>query len=96
MTLNVGNMDSGHSGATQTVEEGRCSNTSAEGPVPAVSGSNLPVMLVGSCTSGSSSARQSPKVCVTPASASHVLLQRNSLSPSIPRKIMSKNNNNTS
>ncbi|XP_023310622.1 NGFI-A-binding protein homolog [Anoplophora glabripennis] len=94
MTLDAGNMDSGHPGA---VDEGRSSNASAEGPVPAVSGSNLPVMLVGNCASGSSSARQSPKVCVTPASASasHVLLQRNSLSPSVPRKIMSKNNNNT-
>lgn len=48
----------------------------------------LPVMLVGNCAS----ARQSPKVCVPPPS----LLQRNSASPSVPRKIMSKNHNNTS
>lgn len=84
------------SGANQSVDEGRLSNASAEVPIPAVSGSNLPVMLVGNCTSGSSSVRQSPKVCMTPASASHVLFQQNSLSPSVPRKIMSKNNNNTS
>ncbi|XP_049822795.1 NGFI-A-binding protein homolog isoform X3 [Aethina tumida] len=54
------------------------------------------------CASSSSSARQSPKVCITPGSSSSsmtasnaILLQRNSLSPSVPRKIISKNNNNT-
>ncbi|XP_072402902.1 NGFI-A-binding protein homolog [Diabrotica undecimpunctata] len=74
------------------------SSSEENGTVPAPSSStsgssNVPVVL-GNCASGSSSARtHSPKVCVTPGS--QILLQRNSLSPNVPRKVMSKNNNNT-
>lgn len=63
-----------------------------------VSNSNpLNVPLVsGLCNSGNLSARHSPKVSVTPASQLMVHGNSSSLPPSAPRKIMSKNNNNTS
>ncbi|XP_057669378.1 NGFI-A-binding protein homolog [Diorhabda carinulata] len=68
-------------------------NGNVPAPISSSSGNtNVPVVL-GNCASGSLSARHSPKVCVTPAS--QILLQRNSLSPNVPRKVMSKNNNNT-
>lgn len=52
-------------------------------------------VILGNCNSGNVSARQSPKVSVTPAS--QLIIQGNpALSPTISRKIMSKNNNNTS
>ncbi|KAG5895998.1 hypothetical protein JTB14_007566 [Gonioctena quinquepunctata] len=82
MTLKDKNMD-GLSTTNQTGDES---------PVPASSSGSNPPVISGNCASGASSARQSPKVCVTP---SQILLQRNSLSPSVPRKVMSKNNNNT-
>ncbi|CAH1153301.1 unnamed protein product [Phaedon cochleariae] len=69
--------------------DGTQNGQESDGP-GAVVPANFPGVL-GNCT-GSSSARQSPKVCVT---ASQIVLQRNSISPSLPRKIMSKNNNNT-
>lgn len=54
--------------------------------------STIPVSIV-NC----SSARQSPKI-PTPivTSPSSIIHHRNSASPSMPRKIMSKNTNNTS
>ncbi|CAG9855330.1 unnamed protein product [Phyllotreta striolata] len=55
-------------------------------PAPSSSSSNVSVML-GNCAS----ARQSTKVCATPSQVG----QRNSISPNVFRKVMSKNNNNT-
>ncbi|XP_050314591.1 NGFI-A-binding protein homolog isoform X2 [Anthonomus grandis grandis] len=73
-------------------EEDRLSNASAEtsNPPPVISGN---LSLNYGASAASSSARQSPKV-LTPHS--QVLLPlRNSVSPSVPRKIMGKNHNNT-
>ncbi|XP_076262487.1 NGFI-A-binding protein homolog isoform X3 [Rhynchophorus ferrugineus] len=69
---------------SNSVEDERHSNVSAETSNPAISASNLPVSY--SASVASSSARQSPKI---------LLPVRNSISPSVPRKIMGKNHNNT-
>lgn len=70
-------------------EDDRHSNASAEALNPPVTTSS-PISGF-SVSVASSSARQSPKVL-----PSQVLLPlRNSISPSLPRKIMGKNHNNT-
>ncbi|CAH0561987.1 unnamed protein product [Brassicogethes aeneus] len=85
----VCDMDNQHSNHTNDDSQ---RSHSAE-PINTVSGNSV---VSGNCASGSISARQSPKICAPPMTASNaILLQRNSLSPSVPRKVMSKNNNNT-
>ncbi|XP_060537237.1 NGFI-A-binding protein homolog isoform X2 [Cylas formicarius] len=84
--------------SNSSIEDGRISNASAENsnpPVPAISSTD--VMENCGSTSASSSARQSPKVIPSTSSAQIFLHphQRNSISPSTPKKIISKNYNNT-
>ncbi|XP_030756101.1 NGFI-A-binding protein homolog isoform X2 [Sitophilus oryzae] len=73
-------------------DDERHSNASAETSNPAITGSNLSLPCSYSASvAPTSSARESPKVA-----PSQVLMPvRNSSSPSVPRKIMSKNKNNT-
>ncbi|XP_019764929.2 NGFI-A-binding protein homolog isoform X1 [Dendroctonus ponderosae] len=74
---------------SNSADDDRHSNASAETANPPVSSSNLSLNY--SASVASSSARQSPKVL-----PSQILLPlRNSISPSVPRKIMGKNHNNT-
>lgn len=74
------------------VSDMELSNVNGEETRSSSVGSGIVSVAVANC----SSARQSPKVTVsmTP-SPSALLFQRNSASPSVPRKITGKNHNNT-
>ena len=71
--------------STGNNEDGRAS---AE-PAGAASGT---ILSGGNCAN----ARQSPKVCVPTPTPNLTVAHRNSTSPSLPKKIMSRNHNNTS
>lgn len=89
MDLPPNNTPNSNCTQTSNSEDDRHSNASAETVNPPASVSNIPGSYTASVAS--SSARQSPKVL-----PSQMLLPlRNSISPSVPRKIMGKNHNKT-
>lgn len=71
------------------VSEMESGNVNSGEDVRSLNTGTLPIGNSNNC----SSARQSPKI--TTPSPSALLLQRNTASPSLPKKIMSKNHNNT-
>ncbi|KAL1492497.1 hypothetical protein ABEB36_010743 [Hypothenemus hampei] len=86
---NTSNSNSTQVSNSNSLEDDRHSNASVETVNPQVSSANLSGNY--SASVSNSSARQSPKVL-----PSQILLPlRNPVSPSVPRKIMGKNHNNT-